>query len=596
MSELKRGEGLYIKKIVKIAVLAIFIFVFLVIAANQYVLAEGNFSKKIFAQMSPAGPPNSPRPGSPGNPVSPESPGQNNNLNSEEARRQMEDARLAEEKIKLAEAKTAEEIRNRQELEGAKRLAGEEARLTQAVKLKAENNAKLAEAAKRNADKSAKLAEENKRKQLEQARLAEIENKKNIRNDNGQAVTIEDKRRAEERQNLIQLERRRVEEQAIEAERQAMRAQEDFDRANMDVQRADAEAENAEALVRRVNNVNEDNLRELQNISKSTGIELIDESIADPAASADSGLVIKQLIGRSMVMRPGPLLPREAPRPEMIMSDINRGVILAPTDREISIFNNNNPLAETDRPIGLTILASIERENKNQANLSPVIMVLDSDGDGLSDDMEKRIGTDTQNADTDGDGYSDYIEIKNNYNPLGKGKHDVNMKPVEKAIINRTAIEQPRSSVMAVNKNLMIQRIITGRGRIIARAETAEIASSSPVGDMTTTQDEKLKFEGVATPDEVVLLFIYSEMPIVVTMNTDKNGNWVYDLDKTLVSGNHEAYVVVMNEKGQIKSKSSPLAFFVKEVESATISEADAASSNSTSVGSGTPSNFNFSS
>jgi hypothetical protein len=70
---------------------------------------------------------------------------------------------------------------------------------------------------------------------------------------------------------------------------------------------------------------------------------------------------------------------------------------------------------------------------------------VDSDGDGLTDDREKELGTDPTNWDTDHDGLSDYdevtiwktdpknpdtdgdtyqdgAEVKNGYNPAGPGK------------------------------------------------------------------------------------------------------------------------------------------------------------------------------
>ena len=46
----------------------------------------------------------------------------------------------------------------------------------------------------------------------------------------------------------------------------------------------------------------------------------------------------------------------------------------------------------------------------------------DSDDDGLSDALEKTLGTDPDNPDTDNDGYTDGVEVKNNYNPRGEGK------------------------------------------------------------------------------------------------------------------------------------------------------------------------------
>lgn len=45
---------------------------------------------------------------------------------------------------------------------------------------------------------------------------------------------------------------------------------------------------------------------------------------------------------------------------------------------------------------------------------------LDTDNDGLSDNLETALGTDLNNSDTDGDNYSDLSEVQNNYNPLIK--------------------------------------------------------------------------------------------------------------------------------------------------------------------------------
>ncbi|MFW5888718.1 MAG: hypothetical protein ACOCVY_03310 [Patescibacteria group bacterium] len=56
----------------------------------------------------------------------------------------------------------------------------------------------------------------------------------------------------------------------------------------------------------------------------------------------------------------------------------------------------------------------------------------DSDGDGLSDSLEKNLGTDPEKADTDGDGYDDKTEILHNYNPAGKGKPDIDKDFAEK--------------------------------------------------------------------------------------------------------------------------------------------------------------------
>ncbi|MCX6798339.1 MAG: L,D-transpeptidase family protein [Candidatus Falkowbacteria bacterium] len=47
---------------------------------------------------------------------------------------------------------------------------------------------------------------------------------------------------------------------------------------------------------------------------------------------------------------------------------------------------------------------------------------LDTDKDGLSDDLEVKFKTDINNPDTDGDGYKDGSEVDWGYNPLAKDK------------------------------------------------------------------------------------------------------------------------------------------------------------------------------
>ncbi len=46
---------------------------------------------------------------------------------------------------------------------------------------------------------------------------------------------------------------------------------------------------------------------------------------------------------------------------------------------------------------------------------------IDTDKDGLSDELEKAIGTDEIKMDTDGDGYDDKSEVERNFNPTGPG-------------------------------------------------------------------------------------------------------------------------------------------------------------------------------
>ncbi len=46
----------------------------------------------------------------------------------------------------------------------------------------------------------------------------------------------------------------------------------------------------------------------------------------------------------------------------------------------------------------------------------------DTDGDGLSDDLEEALGTSATSTDTDGDSFTDKIELSGGFNPLGSGQ------------------------------------------------------------------------------------------------------------------------------------------------------------------------------
>lgn len=171
----------------------------------------------------------------------------------------------------------------------------------------------------------------------------------------------------------------------------------------------------------------------------------------------------------------------------------------------------------------------------------------DSDRDGLNDIDEVRYGTDPKLADSDLDGFIDGDEVKGGFDPLKYSAGDQS---------DRIVFESPQSAGETKKELYVVQNV--------ALKETAE-------------KKQGVHFSGKALPNSFVTLYVYSD-PIVLTVKTDSEGNWSYELDKELEDGKHEVYVAVTDNTGKITAKSEPL-FFAKTAQAVTvIPQAEAAS------------------
>lgn len=207
---------------------------------------------------------------------------------------------------------------------------------------------------------------------------------------------------------------------------------------------------------------------------------------------------------------------------------------------------------------GVKIIATSEylilNEDEKLIQTSPIALMIDSDQDGLPDEIEKRIGTDPFNADSDNDGFNDGQELKNNFNPLGEGRFEkLNLAPIEEAILYNRPLGQPK-----VEGETSEDLIVKGVDNII---------------DEQGAIQEGLSLKGQAEPNSVVTLYIYSDLPIVVTTKVDRYGNWEYELNESLIDGEHEVYVVLNDNTGRVLKKSNPLNFFIEEARAISVTD-----------------------
>ncbi len=198
--------------------------------------------------------------------------------------------------------------------------------------------------------------------------------------------------------------------------------------------------------------------------------------------------------------------------------------------------------------------------NDKVESWADAVMLSDSDQDGISDDVEERIGTNPRNPDSDSDGYADGIEVRGGFDPMGSGAIKKKLEGIDEALVARANIEHPKASGI-LSEDLKIEKV----------EDIAEPASIDENKDGAASTF--YKFSGKGIPGEVVAIYVYSDLPLLLTTTVDEFGNWSYTLKESLREGEHEAYVTVNDNTGKVVEKSSPYSFFIKEAKAVTAKE-----------------------
>lgn len=228
----------------------------------------------------------------------------------------------------------------------------------------------------------------------------------------------------------------------------------------------------------------------------------------------------------------------------LLETDIVRSALSeADTDQLVSLIENRLRRQLAEMTLRTEQTERIVRERVGDEAL------VDTDNDGVTDYDERNIyQTDPLMADSDNDGFIDGIEILNGYDPTS----------AESEVV--VAYESPKT---------------TGALRPDVFEITAITSVKSEKGD--NAPDAKplptAVISGRGLPNSFVTLFVYSN-PVVVTIKTDKDGNWSYTFDKEIEDGEHEVYVGVTDNAGRVVAKSEPTRF-IKTAEAFTPVDAD---------------------
>lgn len=166
----------------------------------------------------------------------------------------------------------------------------------------------------------------------------------------------------------------------------------------------------------------------------------------------------------------------------------------------------------------------------------------DPDNDDLVNKDEFRYNTNPLAADTDGDDFFDGKEVRDGFNPLLAARGDKN---------DQITYESPKEAG-TVEKELFA------------------VGNVEAISSETNIEEKVLKLTGTGPANTLINVFVYSELPTILTVKTDADGNWSYTLEKNLDDGEHQVYVAVTDNAGKITAKSEPLAF-VKTAQAATV-------------------------
>lgn len=240
------------------------------------------------------------------------------------------------------------------------------------------------------------------------------------------------------------------------------------------------------------------------------------------------------------------------------------------------------------------------------------VVIRDVDRDGLPDDLERSRGTNPNDSDSDDDGMPDGEELKNGTDPLGTDGVTRPLSPVERVIVNRLPLQQPRGDAGAVDPDFSVQlsflpetddEVIVAAGESttdvprdvnepypperadgVAKPPDSEVLScrdssqcppeypfclngtcygdgkdvngplqpstrsSVPDSGRPTGESNVMTFTGKASPGTTVAVFIYSYVPMVMTATTDADGNFTVQIEGDVLAEGEHEMYVAVTD------------------------------------------------
>lgn len=223
---------------------------------------------------------------------------------------------------------------------------------------------------------------------------------------------------------------------------------------------------------------------------------------------------------------------------DILKNNLQKNIAVKDLQASLVVNNLNNFLPLSEEVTKQVFLASSESYTALQTSgsldfLSNAVLVFDADADALSDDLELYYGTDLNNPDSDNDSYLDGQEVANSYNPLGAGVLNKESNDLAKILNQKLALTQPKFN--------------------------ASTTTDLSIDEFSKTENS-LILTGKAPANTWLNLYFYSQVPLLVSTKSNAQGDWSYQLDQMLASGDHQVYLAINDSQGKIAKQSAPLA------------------------------------
>lgn len=139
------------------------------------------------------------------------------------------------------------------------------------------------------------------------------------------------------------------------------------------------------------------------------------------------------------------------------------------------------------------------------------------------------------------------------------------ISPTTTSVTSTVTYTSPDGEKIQVRPELLSQAEYRS---VISAPKSSKLSINEVTPELSSAGTNQYTFKGSAKPNSKLTLVIFSE-PKELEFTTDKDGNWQVELNDSLEPGEHEAYIVLNDAKGNPVERSGVVSFVVPTAEAA---------------------------